>query len=490
MLSTEPGTDRYRPGDLRGWLSAVERDGKLTRVSGADWNVEIGAIAEVNNQRENPPALLFDNIPGYASGGRVLTCATSGVTTLARTLQLEAATTRALVKQLGNGAMSRWFEEARSKPFAYDDGGPVTANVDTGANVDLYRFPTPLWHARDGGRYIGTGPIMITRDPETGAYNAGTYRAMISDKNHITVNMAAPSRHGMQHLLKHQARGERCPIVISIGHDPLLALIGGIEVPEGLFEIDVASAIAGSPVRMMRGPVTGLPIPADAELVLEGWFTGARVPEGPFGDYLGYYTQPPDRSAPEVEVEAVYYRDDPILLGVMPSKPPHDFSYSWSVMRSALIEDQVKAAGIPGVVGVWADESGGARSLTIIAIKQRYFGHSRQAGYIASQCQAGAYYGRYVIVVDDDIDPSNIKEVMWAVATRSDPGSDIEIIHKAWGSQGDPLRFTYPPGTLFGTRGIIDACRSFEELKTFHEVAAITPEDREAILRKWHAVLT
>ena len=477
----------FRPGDLRGWLDEIDDIGSLKRVSGAHWNLEIGAIAEANNQRDNPPALLFDAIPDYSTG-RVVACATSGVSTLAATLRLQAANSRSLVQQLGAGQISRWFESARNMPFEWVDDGPVSANRDAGNDVDLYRFPTPLWHAHDGGRYIGTGPVMITRDPETGTYNAGTYRSMITDRNHVTVNMAAPSRHGMQHKLKYEARGERCPIVISIGHDPLLALIGGIEVPEGLFEIDVVSAIAGTPTRMIRGPITGLPIPADAEIVLEGWFTGERAPEGPFGDYLGYYTQPPDGAAPNVVVEAVYYRDDPIMLGVMPSKPPHDFSYSWSVMRSALIEDQVKAAGIPGVAGVWADEAGGARSLIVIAIKQRYFGHSRQAGFIASQCQAGAYYGRYVIVVDDDIDPSNIKDVMWAVATRSDPGSDIEIIHKAWGAQGDPLRFTYPAGTLFGTRGIIDACRSFEQLDTFHKVAACTPEERDVILRKWQAV--
>jgi UbiD family decarboxylase len=235
---------------------------------------------------------------------------------------------------------------------------------------------------------------------------------------------------------------------------------------------------------MVRGQITSLPIPADAELVVEGWLTDDMVMEGPFGEFTGYYGGA-RRNKPTIKVEAVYYRDNPIILGQMPGKPPHDFSFSWSVLRSALIEDQIKAAGIPGITGVWADEVGGARELITVAIKQRYFGHSRQAGYIASQCQAGAYYNRFVIVVDDDIDPSNIRDVMWAVVSRADPGSDIEILKKTWGAPGDPLRFTYPEGTLYNTRAIIDACRAFEHINDFAPVAASSPDELRTTREKW-----
>lgn len=156
------------------------------------------------------------------------------------------------------------------------------------------------------------------------------------------------------------------------------------------------------------------------------------------------------------------------------------------MLRSALIHDQLELAGIPDVQGVWADEVGSGRLLIVVAIKQRYMGHARQAGFVASQCQAGAYFGRYVIVVDDDIDPTNLKEVIWAMSTRSDPASDIETIHKAWGSRLDPLYCTYPPGTMYNSRAIIDACRPFEHLATFPRVAASAPAELERVRKKWH----
>ena len=164
------------------------------------------------------------------------------------------------------------------------------------------------------------------------------------------------------------------------------------------------------------------------------------------------------------------------MLGTPPAKPPHDYSYSKSVMRSAMLHEAMEKAGVPGVVGCWADEVGGARMLLVVAIKQGYQGHSRQAGLIASQCHIGAYLGRYVIVVDEDIDPSNLENVMWAVVTRSDPVRDIEFIHRAWGSKGDPQRVTFEQKVPYNTRAIIDACRAYEYLDVFPPVAEASPE--------------
>lgn len=471
------------PGDLRAWLEVIEREKALIRVKGADWNQEIGTLSEINTQRDEPAALLFEEIRDYPTG-RVLTAATSSARTLGITLGIEAQTNQELVRALRGGRMTKWFEEARQNTFLWAESGPVATHIDRGDQVNLERFPTPFWHADDGGRYIGTGCAVITQDPETGAYNAGAYRAMLVNRREMTVHMASPSRHGYQHRQKYQARGEKCPIVVSLGHDPLFAVLSGLEVPEGVFELDVAGAIAGRPVRMLKGEVTGLPVPADADLVIEGWLTAREAIEGPFGEFTGYYAGG-QRPCPVIEVEAVYYRDNPIILGSPPGRPPHDFSYSFSVLRSALIHDQLERAGIPDVSAVWADEVGSGRLLITVAIKQRYMGHSRQAGFVASQCQAGAYFGRYVIVVDDDIDPTNLKEVVWAMATRSDPASDVEIIRKSWGSRLDPLYCTYAPGTMYNSRAIIDACRPFEYLATFPRVVASPPEDLERVRKKW-----
>src|SRR5439155_7414188 len=146
-----------------------------------------------------------------------------------------------------------------------------------------------------------------------------------------------------------------------------------------------------------------------------------------------------------------------------------------------MIHDALVKAGIPGVRGVWAHECGGGRLLLAVSTKQRYCGHSRPAGYVAAQCQAAAYMNRYVIVVDDDIDPTNLEDVMWAVCTRSDPGEDIEIMRKSWGSKADPLLRDHR--RPYNTRAIIDACRPYEWIGEFPRVARASP----AFLRQLRA---
>ena len=135
-----------------------------------------------------------------------------------------------------------------------------------------------------------------------------------------------------------------------VGGDPLAFFCGGIEMPYGTFELDVVGGMRGRPVKMVRGQVTGLPFPAAAEVVLEGYVTpDKRVIEGPFGEWTGYYS---GRRRPclDLEITRLYHRDDPILLGAPPSKPPHDYSYMRTVMKSAMIHDELVSMGVPDVL--------------------------------------------------------------------------------------------------------------------------------------------
>ena len=200
-------------------------------------------------------------------------------------------------------------------------------------------------------------------------------------------------------------------------------------------EWNYVGAILNEPVSVVLGKQTGLPFPAASEIVLEGFVEpNDERAEGPFGEFHGYY---PGKAgtAPAVTVERIYFRRDPIIVGSPPAKPPNDYSYSKAVMRSALLHDALVAAGLSEVKAVWAHEIGGARMFNVVAIKQRYAGHARQAGHLLSQCGVGAYMSRYSVVVDDDIDPSNLQEVMWAVATRTDPVVDIDIIQRGMGGK-------------------------------------------------------
>jgi 4-hydroxy-3-polyprenylbenzoate decarboxylase len=170
-----------------------------------------------------------------------------------------------------------------------------------------------------------------------------------------------------------------------------------------------------------------------------------------------------------------------------PMRPPSDFSYSKCVMKSGMIWDEVERAGLSGVKGVWCHEAGGARMFNVIAIKQTYAGHAKQAAMAAASCQSGSYLGRFVVVVDDDIDPTNLFDVLWAMCTRCDPAEDIDIIHKMWSGPLDPR---IPRGATWNSRAVIDACRPFEMLKDFPPVARASPELRRKVEAKFRDILS
>ncbi len=470
------------PLDLRSWIEQIRDLGELREVRGADWNLELGAISELNVKKDVPPALLFDEIKGYPRGFRVLTSSTSSPARLASILRLAPQKThRGLVEAL-RGKPAQWQAAAKDFDFSEAKSGAVLENVQK--NPDVLAFPAPLWHELDGGRYIGTGCSVVTRDLDSQWINVGTYRVQVIDRGHVALDMV-PGKHGRIHYEKHKAAGKRFPVAIVLGGDPLGYLISGIEVPFGMCEYNYMGSILGEPIAVIRGELTGLPFPAASEIVLEGFVEpGDERTEGPFGEFHGYY---PGKAgtAPVVSISRIYYRNDPILMGSPPAKPPNDYSYSKAVMRSALLQDALVAAGVPDVQAVWAHEIGGARMFNVVAIRQRYAGHARQAGHILSQCGVGAYMSRYSVVVDEDIDPANLQEVMWAVATRTDPALDIDIIQRAMGSKNDPMFVAYRYDAPLTSKAVIDACRPWDHLHEFPAVAEASKELQEKTRAKW-----
>ena len=209
-----------------------------------------------------------------------------------------------------------------------------------------------------------------------------------------------------------------------------------------------------------KDEVTGLPFPAHAEIALEGFLhPGDIKPDGPFGEWLGYYgTRMED--TPVLRIERVYYRNDPILCVARPGRPPTDYSLSKGMIRASQLWDRVEKAGLPNVKGVWSLESGIGSLFNVISIKQAYPGHSRQALFLASQCLGGAYNGRFVVVVDEDIDPTSEFDVLWAMATRCDPDQAVEIISRA---ASGSLDVCIPPENKgHSSRCLIDACMPYE----------------------------
>lgn len=472
--------------DLREWLAQVEALGELRRVDGATYDEDIGLATELL-QHANGPAALFDRVPGFAPGFRVLSNFFGGRRQNI-TFGFPPTLNKVELSQHLSGALKHAFEHPI--PYEVVTDGPVLQNVMRGADVDLLAFPTPIWHEGDGGRYIGTGCYNVTQDPDDGWINAGTYRAMLHDKTSVGFHIS-PGKHGGAHRDKHFARGEAMPTCMVIGGDPLTFLMAGSDVPEGLCEYDVVGAFRGEPLKVVRGEVTGLPFPADAEIVLEGYcHPEKRRQEGPFGEWTGFYGSSV-REAPVLDVRAIYYRDDPILLGSPPQRPPDEHSRYLAVVRSAQMREALARAGVSGVESVWCHEVGGSRMLTGIAIKQRYPGHATQAGFVASTCGVGAFSGKYAVVVDEDIDPSDIDQLLWAMCFRSDPATSVQIIHDTYSSKLDP---SIPPwkkdaGDTTNSRAVINACRPFHWRDRYPRMNVPSPEQQRLARERWGHLL-
>ncbi len=471
---------------LRSWLEEVERLGHLRRVHGANAEEEIGAATDLLQHTADAPTALFDQVPGYDPNFRVLVNSLGATDRIALSLGLPLG----LSKVALSNAWRAKLKSFKPIPAIEVNDGPVFENVRRGDDVDLTIFPTPKWHPNDGGRYIGTGSFDVTRDPDEGWINLGTYRVMLHDRNHVGYYIS-PGKHGRIQRQKYFDRNEPCPVAMVFGSDPLQFLASCTEIPYGMCEYDWVGGVRGEAVKVIRGPVTGLPIPADAEIVIEGFATrDTMLNEGPFGEWTGYYASS-HRDEPVLKVEALYYRNDAILVGSPPGQPPDEISRYRAVMRSAILQDDLEKAGVPDVVGAWQHEVGGARLFTVVAIKQRYPGHARQVLHIASQCHAGAYAGRWVVVVDDDVDPTNLEEVMWVLCTRADPATSIDVVHRAWSTPLDP-RITPEQrknGDFTSSRGLIDACRPWEWKDQFPMVNLPPREVREAAHKRWGYLL-
>lgn len=465
--------------DLREFLQRIDGLGELKRISGASWDLEMGCIAELiyHNDQENPPAILFDDIPGY-EGFRCVSGLTNSSQRLAVTLGFPLSTKPLDIVQSYRDRMKQ-HEPIPPRVVPKEDA-PIFENVLSGDDIDILKFPVPKLHELDGGRYVGTDDLVIMKDPDGGWINIGTYRSMVHDAKSVGL-WTSPGKQGRQIRDKYFAKKEPCPVLICVGHDPLLFLASGNEIAYGLSEYDYAGGHRGIPFDVVESEVHGLPMPAFAEIVIEGEIHPDDVlMEGPFGEFTGYYASNPSPQ-PVVRIQRIYHRNDPIMTMASPMQPPSDFSFSKCVTKSGMIWDEIERAGLSGVKGVWCHEAGGARMFNVVSLKQAYPGHARQALHLAASCQSGSYMGRFVVVVDEDVDPTNTFDVLWAISTRCDPGVDIEFIRRAWSGPLDPM--LNADGT--NSRALIDACRPFERLKTFPLVARASDALREEIAAKF-----
>ena len=476
---------------LREWVDRVDKENLLKVVKGADLNLEVGTITDLN-ARLKKYTIIFSDFSNLKTNARLLVGALLDSKRVSLTFGLPPGLSNLdLVKQFKKYMNNLRSTEFSKFPPKYIETSPLFENTLKGDKIDLTKFPAPKWHEKDGGNYIGTADAVITKDPDSEWVNVGTYRIMVQGKRKLGM-LVIPGHHGGRHISKYIERGEKAPIAISFGHHPLIFALGGMEMPMGVSEYNAAGIFLEQRYEVVRGPVTGLPIPADSELAIEGFINGEMMDEGPFGEFMGYDAG--GRSPqPVINVEAIYHRNSPILLGTSPGKPPYDYSYFRCPMRSALIWKSLEDAGVPEVRGVWCHESAYSRGFNVVSIKQSFAGHDRQAGYIAAQCRAAAWGGRFTVIVDEDIDPSNIDEVIWAMASRTNASKSIDILNGLWGTPLDPtssLQKGKKPDEITNSQVLIFSTKPYSTIKdrSFPEVVEPSPELQKRVLNKWEPI--
>ncbi len=397
--------------DLRDFLKGIGEKGQLQQVDGATWDVEMSSIVElIYREGHDPkPAVIFDNIPGYPQGYQTLFGVLGSTWRVAKALGLDEPTVDPMAVADGWYKKSKEIESIAPR---YVSTGPVMENVLTGKDIDTLKFPVPRFHEMDGARYFGTAHAVIQRDPDNDWVNLGTYRVMVVDKDTLALH-ATPGKHG--NILaydKYFARNKTMPVAIAIGMDPVLWWLScQRDTPWGTSEYDAAGSIKGQPIEVIKGPHTGLPIPASCEIVVEKGecAPGEWVEEGPFGEWHGYYANRGLLTVPEpvIRVKAIYHRNNPIFTCSQPGVPPHTFSLMLSIADAVSIRKRLESFGVPGVKGVWAHYTGSGGLFNVISIRQLYSGHAKEVKLFTYQYPAEM--GSFTVVVEEDIDPSNLE---------------------------------------------------------------------------------
>ena len=373
--------------DLREWLARVEEMGDLIRIKQpVSCDEEMSAIGYLVAKQTPSPAILFESVKGYEKSpfkARLLwNILGPSIPRIALTLEEPSDTpTLELIRRVKDKFRNRMAPREVSPAQA-----GFFANSVTGDKIDLNQLPIPRHWPLDGGRYAGTADVVITRDPDSGYLNVGTYRMMLQGKKEVGLYLS-PGKDARLHITRSWQMGKPVEVAAAWGIDPLFMLIGSQTFPKNVSEYEYLGGVKNEPIPVIKGKTTNLLLPANAEFVIEGIIKPNSVrKEGPFGEFPGYYGRP-EAGCPLVEVTAVHYRNNPILTNaLMADYPSCEQSGFFSVIRSARIWDDLDKLGVPGIQGVYAHPAGaGGFGMTVISLEQRYAGHAAQALALAAQ---------------------------------------------------------------------------------------------------------
>ena len=405
--------------DLRTFMEKLRDESDLLEIdTPVDPKFEVAAYIRKTSDTAGP-AVLLKTIPGYATpilGG------------------LFAARRRALwgYGATNEDALHRYVQAFQNprKP-RLSETGPSQEVVLTGDQIDVSRFPNPVYSELDAGHYITMG-VLVSKDPETGVRNAGIYRLQVKSKGRLGL-FASERQHVALHLAKAEAQGKPLEVAVAVGTDPTVMLAAAAKPPYGFDEFDLAGGLRSAPLNLIRCRTVNLEVPATSEIVLEGRIPPkVREMEGPFGEVTGYYGDAAPR--PIIELTAITHREEPIYLAGLTGMPTTDNHILKEVSYNATYYEELRRA-YPEVKGVHFPSAGGTRNIMFIALKPRYDGEARAVLLAAFGLAARP---KMVVTVDPDINIHDPEQVLWAIAFRSQPAQDVLIADHLPGYALDP----------------------------------------------------
>ena len=440
--------------DLRSYIKALDAAGELHRITTeVDWKYELCHLSKVNEEQDGP-ALLYENVKD-----NTVPVFTSAFTTKERlAIALEQDPGQSMC------SLSRKWMELTTQglvPPEYVDDVPVMENQIT-ENIDITNFPSPYFYPADGGRFFVTAGYLITEDPDTGWTNLGTYRSQVLGPD-LLGSQIIKGKHGDFHMKKYQERGELMPAAAVVGCDPVLFLASSTLVSADTSEYEVAGALRQRPVPVFKSDVTGLTLPANAEIIAEGFIDpNELMDEGPFGEYTGYYSgnKGKDYPKPALRIKRILHRNKPVMWSTTVGKPINDIHMIQSLNRTATLWHDLETMKVPGIESVYFPAAATGRFWVIVSVRQKYPGHSNHVGNAVIASTTGHYGVKGVITVDHDIQADDWDRVQWALATRFDPKRSAQIIDRG---RSTPLDPGLPiDAREITSRIILDACTPYE----------------------------
>lgn len=409
---------------LREYIDQLKALGEVQEIDvEVDWNLEMGAIIR-RSYELRAPAPLFNRIKGIEPGFRVLG-APAGLSRkkgrelarLALSLGLApTATAREMVESLARG-----HDQLPLPPRRVADG-PCKENKRLGAEVDLERLPAPLIHEGDGGRYLNTWGTVVVQTPDGRWTNWSITRVMVTGKDTLA-GAVIPNQHlGIIHA-QWKALDRPMPFALALGTPPVVPFVSGMPLDEHVNEADFLGGYLGEPLEVVGCETVDLHVPATSEIVIEGIVSPREtVWEGPMGEYSGYLSPSGGMPSPVFRVSALTYRDNPILPVVAAGEPVEENHTCWGLAVSAQVLWELRKHGFPVTMCFSPFQS--AAHWLVVAVQRSGSTAERLVRDLAErlfQSRAGSLIPK-IFLVDEDIDPTNLDEVIWATATRCHPG--------------------------------------------------------------------